>query len=125
MPYVPIQIIKPNAVKHLTTDLRLLLLCLPGRFKCLTSPFSTLLVVGHRLLASRILPPTFNPASFLLVFFLIFFLTFFLIITVLNSDSPLRVRPIHLFCPDFIVRMYKRSFFSNRFQTPSFERLII
>src|SRR6218665_2971449 len=56
--------------------------------------------------AFYILPPSSSPASFVLVFLLIFFLSFFLRLPFLNnSDSPLRVCPIHFFCLVFIVRM--------------------
>src|SRR6218665_2209564 len=62
------------------------------------------LVVELVLLASYtcILPPSSSPASFVLVFLLIFFIAS---ITVFNSDSPLRVCPIHFFCLVFNVRM--------------------
>src|SRR6218665_3219891 len=63
------------------------------------------LVVEFVLSASYILPPSSSPASFVLVFLLIYFLAFSLRLPFFNSDSPLRVCPIHFFCLVFIVRM--------------------
>src|SRR6218665_283330 len=74
------------------------------------------LVVELVLLASYtcILPPSSSPASFVLVFLLIFFIAS---ITVFNSDSPLRVCPIHFFCLVFNVRMRDLSSPSPHFKS--------
>src|SRR6218665_1958643 len=63
------------------------------------------LVVELVLSACYILPPSFSPASFCLGLPLDLFPSSFSSITVFNSDSPLRVCPIHFFCLVFIVRM--------------------
>src|SRR6218665_3010344 len=63
------------------------------------------LVVELVLSASYILPPSSSPASFCLGLPLDLFPSIFPSITIFNSDSPLRVCPIHFFCLVFIVRM--------------------
>jgi len=66
---------------------------------------TTLLVVGFLLSASCILPPSSNPAAFVLDLPLDVLPNIFHSIIVRDSDSPLRVCPTHFFCLDFIVRM--------------------
>src|SRR6218665_1079334 len=63
------------------------------------------LIVGLLLSASYSLPPVIQSNIICLGLPLDLFPNIFLSITILNSDSPLRVCPIHFFCMVFIVRM--------------------
>src|SRR6218665_1967997 len=80
-------------------NILLLVLCLLGRFKCLTSPFLSLLSLFFQLPISFHHHPVQHHLS------LDLFPSIFPSITVFNSDSPLRACPIHFFCLVFIVRM--------------------
>src|SRR6218665_3965893 len=61
------------------------------------SDVATPVIVGLLLLAFYILPPSSFPTSFVLVY-LDLLPRIFPLITIFNSDSPLRVCPIHFFC---------------------------